>query len=82
MFELMIVAFLIVLNGVFALSELAGVSARKARLENAADRGVAGAKPRLPFPRIRASSFPQCRSASHSSVLLQVRFPALRLARA
>lgn len=44
MFELTIVSFLIVLNGVFALSELAVVSARKARLEMLADRGVAGAR--------------------------------------
>jgi putative hemolysin len=44
MFELLIVGFLIVLNGVFALSELAVVSARKARLEMLADRGVAGAR--------------------------------------
>jgi putative hemolysin len=44
MFELLIVAFLIVLNGVFALSELAVVSARKARLEMLADRGIAGAR--------------------------------------
>ncbi|QND52875.1 HlyC/CorC family transporter [Phyllobacterium sp. 628] len=43
MFELFVVAFLIVLNGVFALSELAVVSARKARLEMLADRGIAGA---------------------------------------
>ena len=44
MFELLIVGFLIILNGVFALSELAVVSARKARLEMLADRGVAGAR--------------------------------------
>jgi putative hemolysin len=44
MFELLIVGFLIVLNGVFALSELAVVSARKARLEMLADRGVSGAR--------------------------------------
>jgi putative hemolysin len=44
MLELLIVGFLIVLNGVFALSELAVVSARKIRLEMLADRGVAGAQ--------------------------------------
>ncbi len=44
MLELLIVGFLIVLNGVFALSELAVVSARKVRLEMLADRGVAGAQ--------------------------------------
>ncbi|UXN61001.1 efflux RND transporter permease subunit [Phyllobacterium zundukense] len=44
MFELLVVGFLILLNGVFALSELAVVSARKARLEMLRDRGVAGAR--------------------------------------
>lgn len=44
MLELLIVGFLIVLNGVFALSELAVVSARKIRLEMLADRGVSGAQ--------------------------------------
>jgi len=43
MFELLVVGFLIILNGIFALSELAVVSARKARLEMLADRGIAGA---------------------------------------
>ncbi len=43
MLELLIVGFLVILNGVFALSELAVVSSRKARLEILADRGVAGA---------------------------------------
>ena len=43
MFELLVVGFLILLNGIFALSELAVVSARKARLEMLLDRGVAGA---------------------------------------
>ena len=43
MLEIVIVGFLIVLNGAFALSELAVVSARKARLEVLADRGIAGA---------------------------------------
>jgi putative hemolysin len=43
MFELLVVGFLIILNGIFALSELAVVSARKARLEMLLDRGVAGA---------------------------------------
>jgi putative hemolysin len=44
MFELVVVGLLIVLNGVFALSELAVVSARKVRLEMLADRGVSGAQ--------------------------------------
>lgn len=43
MLEIAIVAGLILLNGVFALSELAIVSARKARLKSMADSGRAGA---------------------------------------
>jgi putative hemolysin len=42
-FELAIVAFLIVLNGLFSLSELAIVSSRKARLKTMAEAGRPGA---------------------------------------
>jgi putative hemolysin len=42
--DLLIIAGLILLNGVFALSELAIVSARTARLRTAADKGSAGAR--------------------------------------
>lgn len=42
--DLFIIAGLILLNGVFALSELAIVSARTARLRAAADKGVGGAR--------------------------------------
>lgn len=42
--DLVIIAGLILLNGVFALSELAIVSARTARLRTAADKGSAGAR--------------------------------------
>ena len=42
--ELGIVLFLICLNGFFAMSELAIVSARRARLKTMADQGVKGAK--------------------------------------
>lgn len=44
MFELLIVAFLIFLNGVFALSELAVVSSRRIRLKNMANDHVRGAR--------------------------------------
>ena len=44
MFELLIVAFLILLNGVFALSELAIVSSRRARLKTMMENGRSGAK--------------------------------------
>ena len=42
--DLLIIAGLLLLNGVFALSELAIVSARTARLTAAADKGSAGAR--------------------------------------
>jgi putative hemolysin len=42
--EIFLILFLIVLNGLFALSELALVSARKARLEQLADEGDARAR--------------------------------------
>ncbi|ANY19163.1 Hemolysin C [Tsuneonella dongtanensis] len=42
--DLLIIAGLIVLNGLFAMSELAIVSARPARLKGAADRGSKAAK--------------------------------------
>jgi putative hemolysin len=44
MLELFIAAVLILLNGVFALAELAVVSARKPRLQAMAERRVAGAR--------------------------------------
>lgn len=42
--EILIILFLILLNGVFAMSEIALISARKNRLENAAKKGNEGAK--------------------------------------
>lgn len=47
MLELAIALLLIVLNGVFSLSELAIVSARRARLKTLADQGRAGARAAL-----------------------------------
>ena len=41
--ELLVVAFLIVLNGFFAMSELAVMSSRRVRLEHLADENVRGA---------------------------------------
>lgn len=46
-FDLAILAALILLNGIFSMSELAIVSARPARLRVAADRGSQGAKTAL-----------------------------------
>jgi putative hemolysin len=45
--ELLILVFLILLNGVFALSEMAIVSSRKPRLKAMADKGNVGAKAAL-----------------------------------
>jgi putative hemolysin len=45
--ELLVVAFLIVLNGFFAMSELAVMSSRRARLEHMADEKVRGARAAL-----------------------------------
>ena len=45
--ELLIILFLILLNGVFSMSEIALVSARKNRLQNSAQQGHKGAKTAL-----------------------------------
>ena len=45
--ELLVVAFLILLNGFFAMSELAVMSSRRARLEQLADDRVRGARAAL-----------------------------------
>ncbi|AWI25634.1 hemolysin family protein [Flavobacterium pallidum] len=42
--EILIILFLIILNGVFSMSEIALISARKSRLENAAKKGNNSAK--------------------------------------
>ncbi|KAB1155723.1 hemolysin family protein [Flavobacterium luteum] len=45
--EILIILFLIILNGVFSMSEIALISARKNRLENAAKKGNASAQAAL-----------------------------------
>lgn len=45
--ELLIILFLILLNGIFAMSEIAMVSARKSRLESASKRGDLAARKAL-----------------------------------
>jgi CBS domain containing-hemolysin-like protein len=45
--EILIILFLIMLNGVFSMSEIALISARKNRLENAAKKGNKNAKAAL-----------------------------------
>jgi putative hemolysin len=42
--EILLILGLILLNGVFAVSEIAVVSSRKARLQQRADSGNAGAR--------------------------------------
>lgn len=42
--ELLIIILLVLLNGVFAMSEMSLVSSRKFKLENASKKGSAGAK--------------------------------------
>ena len=45
--DFIIILFLILLNGVFSMSEIAIVSARKARLESAAKKGNKNARAAL-----------------------------------
>ncbi len=45
--EIIIILILILINGVFSMSEIALISARKNRLESAANRGIQGAKTAL-----------------------------------
>jgi putative hemolysin len=47
LFEILIIVLLIILNGAFAMSELAMVSARRTRLEAMAEAGSAGARTAL-----------------------------------
>jgi len=49
--EILIILFLILLNGIFAMSEIAMVSSHKSRLENAAKKGDKGAKKALELSR-------------------------------
>lgn len=53
--ELLLLAFLILLNGVFAMSEMAVVSSRKARLQQWADEGKTGAQAALALANEPAS---------------------------
>ena len=46
-FEVVIVFVLLVINGIFAMTEIAVVSSRKARLRQMADEGRPGAKTAL-----------------------------------
>jgi hypothetical protein len=63
-FDVAIIAVLIALNGVFAMSELAIVSAREARLKGMVKAGSRARRSPSISPRTRAASCPPCRSAS------------------
>lgn len=62
--EILILFGLILLNGVFAMSEIAIVTARKARLSKMASEGSRSAAIALKLGRIRPISSPPSRSAS------------------
>ena len=55
--DIALILFLIVLNGVFAMSEIAVVSSRKARLQNLADDGSPGAESALVLHQNPANFF-------------------------
>ncbi|MCH5683143.1 CNNM domain-containing protein [Niabella sp. W65] len=63
--EILIIALLILLNGVFSMAEIALVSARKARLEAQANKG--DKKPRMHWrwPTIQITSFLRYKSELH-----------------
>src|SRR5215208_5407679 len=44
LFEVLLIVFLLLINGLFAMSEIAVVSARKSRLQHRADEGSHGAR--------------------------------------
>ena len=62
--ELFVILVLILLNGAFALSELALVSANRARLAVMERKGVAGRHGRARSPTTLSVSCRRCRSAS------------------
>ena len=78
--EIAIVAVLICLNGLLAMSELAVVSARPARLKTMIDRNVKGAGRALRSAPIRDVFSRLSRSASPLSQCSPVHFPAPRSA--
>ena len=65
--QLSIVLLLILLNGFFAMAEIALVSARPARLQPLAAQGNRGAEAALELKATRRGSSRRCRSASRSS---------------
>jgi putative hemolysin len=63
-FAIVVVLLLVVLNGLFAMTELAVVSSRKSKLHSRAERGDRGARRALNWPRSRPTSCRRFRSAS------------------
>ena len=62
--DLVLILALIALNGVLAMSELAIVSSREARLKAMAKAAAAARRSRSTWPPIPAGSCRRCRSAS------------------
>ena len=62
--EVLFIVGLVVLNGVFAMSEIAVVSSRRARLQQRADAGDAGARRALAVAEEPTASSPPSRSGS------------------
>ena len=62
--EILVILLLIVLNGLFSMSELALVSVRRARLAVLERKGVRAPRPARALRRIRSASCRPCRSGS------------------
>jgi putative hemolysin len=59
-----VVLLLVVLNGLFSMSELAVVSSKRPKLQSRAERGDRAPPKRSGWPTIPTAFFPPCRSAS------------------
>ena len=78
--EIVIVLLLIVVNGLFSMSELALVSVRRARLAVLERKGVPAPPRRASCRRTRTLSCRPCRSASRWSAMLTGVFGGARIA--
>jgi putative hemolysin len=58
--EILIIIALVLLNGVFAMSELALVSSRKFKLETASKKGIKGANKALELSENPTRFFARC----------------------
>jgi len=66
--EIAFLASLILFNGLFAMAEIAILTAKRVRLESAAERGDEGAVKRSSSPIIRIASSQPFKSVSPRSV--------------